>query len=118
MAADSSAGNAWVDSYLDARKCCGSCAECAPASCLACGQRRGHPARRRRRAASGTGIRVTCKTVLPPCIVAPAVLTYGLSSEYLKSTKEAQAKSKAPDADRSLYRCGGADPSVAGGPHR
>ena len=57
---------------------------------------------------------------LLPRMTAPllAVLTYGLSSEYLKSTKEAQAKSKAPDADRSLYRCGGADPSVAGGPHR
>lgn len=26
MAADSSAGNAWVDSYLDARECCASCA--------------------------------------------------------------------------------------------
>ena len=37
------------------------------------------------------------------------MLTYGLSSEYLKSTKEAQAKSKAPDADRSLYRCGGTE---------
>lgn len=34
------------------------------------------------------------------------MLTYGLSSEYLKSTKEAEAKKKAPDADRSLYRCG------------
>ena len=37
------------------------------------------------------------------------MLSYGLSSEYLKSTKEAEAKSKAPDADRSIYRCGQAD---------
>lgn len=36
--------------------------------------------------------------------VDPAVLTFGLSSEYLKSTREAQAKEKVPDADRSLYR--------------
>lgn len=48
-AVDSTANNAWVDSYLD------------------------------------------------------ALLTYGLSSEYLKYTKEAKAKEKAPDADRSLY---------------
>lgn len=34
-----------------------------------------------------------------------SVLTYGLSSEYLKSTKEAKAKSKTQDADRSAYRC-------------
>ncbi|KAL4458202.1 hypothetical protein ABPG75_013067 [Micractinium tetrahymenae] len=32
-----------------------------------------------------------------------ALLSFGLSSEYLKSTKEAQAKEKVPDADRSLY---------------
>ena len=36
----------------------------------------------------------------------PAVLSYGLSSEYLKTTKEAEAKAKVPDADRSLYRWG------------
>ncbi|KAI3435641.1 hypothetical protein D9Q98_001699 [Chlorella vulgaris] len=48
-AAESSGGNAWVESYLD------------------------------------------------------ALLTYGLSSEYLKSTKEAKAKSKTQDADRSAY---------------
>lgn len=33
------------------------------------------------------------------------MLSYGLSSEYLTSTKEAKAKSKTIDADRSLYRC-------------
>ncbi|PSC69593.1 Sucrose-phosphate synthase [Micractinium conductrix] len=49
MAAESTANNAWVDSYLD------------------------------------------------------ALLTYGLSTEYLKSTRESEAKRKAPDADRSLY---------------
>ena len=41
----------------------------------------------------------------PPLIYLPAVLTYGLSTEYLKSTRESEAKRKAPDADRSLYRC-------------
>ena len=32
-----------------------------------------------------------------------ALLSFGLSSEYVKTTKEGQASSKAPDADRSLY---------------
>jgi hypothetical protein len=60
------------------------------------------------------------RTLKPPicALLGTAVLTYGLSSEYLKSTKEAEAKEKAPDADRSLYRCRHAAPGVLGArPH-
>ena len=118
MATDSSAGNAWVDSYLDARKCMliylgwdgasPAWMGAAPQPCLL-ERLRASPAptrRRRRRAACGGAATCSaCSSKPMPLHRPPAVLTYGLSSEYLKSTKEAQAKSKAPDADRSLYRC-------------
>ena len=96
MAAESTAGNAWVDSYLDARERGSSAASS------------GLPVGPCARTCPGAALAVL---VLPEPLQygnfvqpRPAVLTYGLSSEYLKSTKEAQAKSKAPDADRSLYR--------------
>lgn len=85
-AQDSSAANAWVDSYLDAREWEGGQGLLLPAA-----------SRRRRQ-------RQLVDPLLPLGAPRPAVLSYGLSSEYLTSTKEAKAKSKTIDADRSLYR--------------
>jgi hypothetical protein len=95
-AGESSGGNAWVESYLDAR-------EYAPSSLLDL------------RMQGVDAVLFSCRWLeagqtLTTCLPAlAAVLTYGLSSEYLKSTKEAEAKEKVPDANRSLYRCGQVD---------
>lgn len=69
------------------------------------------------RAAAATAAAGAAQVLSAPRL--PAVLSYGLSSEYLKSTKEAEAKSKAPDADRSIYRHAsrGARPAAAPGRH-